>query len=638
MRLFFILWSIVNQPCLATEAAVRRHGKKTKSGIRERSGARALYDEETNSSTGNTSITSNETRLTGGDHPKIELGNQGLNLSTDQSMNDGQVGFPSDRSVVLMNSEVELSREGDSTTVLEDARLEGMKAFHQDMGGKFTKMIVDRSMNKNKKIETCEAIAAIQTCEQCLEKNDQSQGCFIQACVGPLEQTATKLREDVVQGDKTLGEVEAEAEEVQKKTKAAKGSKGNKEKGAKNTAATEERMLNENGDKLKENGKVKMTMKRDKNSLVKVVHLMAMVKEFLPNVNGENKKRTDAALKHVKKVMEDISKKAEFQSKKACKKTLYKPLCSRVYKVLDEGNAATDAVFHLHCKGEVFGRQKTSLFEISKEGELDDTMELTLDAMKEHSGALGKCPQHLSDALSSHLKNVSFPPDHGGTFEEVFRHSRAIATKLEKVDSSSAAALKARGFVEGVGDAALQWHCALPSVDGIPQSIRDQRCSSHLAGISFAEQSFTGSQSEQGLRRLIDVLQQFDLRGNETSEPYMQQPMPMQRPMQQPMYPQQGPMMMQPSPRLQRRMFELEKKFEKEKEKNNRSSLTKNVLGSITAFVVGGILLGAVIAACATTFGLGCGVMGVALVTIASILLLVGMIIALFAAMAYTRM
>ena len=90
---------------------------------------------------------------------------------------------------------------------------------------------------------------------------------------------------------------------MQKKTKAAKGSEGNKEKGAKNTAATEERMLNENGDKLKENGKVKMTMKRDKNSLVKVVHLMAMVKEFLPNVNGENKKRADAALKHVKKVI-----------------------------------------------------------------------------------------------------------------------------------------------------------------------------------------------------------------------------------------------------------------------------------------------------------------------------------------------
>ena len=51
--------------------------------------------------------------------------------------------------------------------------------------------------------------------------------------------------------------------------------------------------------------------------------------------------------------------------------------------------------------------------------------------------------------------------------------------------------------------------------------IRDQRCGGHLAGISFAEQSFfgAGSQSEQGLRTLIDTLQQVDLRGNETNVP-----------------------------------------------------------------------------------------------------------------------
>ena len=166
-------------------------------------------------------------------------------------------------------------------------------------------------------------------------------------------------------------------------------------------------------------------------------------------------------------VLKEISKKAEFQSKKTCKKTMYKPLCARVYRTLESGDVATDSMFDLHCKGKIFGRTKASLFESSTDvGELD----LTLDAMKEHSGALSKCPQHLSDAFSSHLKSMSFPSYHGGNFEEIFRHSRAIATKLEKVDSSSAAALKARGFVEGVGDAALQWHCALPSVDGIPQS------------------------------------------------------------------------------------------------------------------------------------------------------------------------
>ena len=39
--------------------------------------------------------------------------------------------------------------------------------------------------------------------------------------------------------------------------------------------------------------------------------------------------------------------------------------------------------------------------------------------------------------------------------------------------------------------------------------------------MSFAEQSFFGakSQSEQGLRTLIDAVQKFNLRGNETSEP-----------------------------------------------------------------------------------------------------------------------
>ena len=112
---------------------------------------------------------------------------------------------------------------------------------------------------------------------------------------------------------------------------------------------------------------------------------------------------------------------------------MYKPLCARVYRTLESGDVATDSMFDLHCKGKIFGRTKASLFESSTDvGELD----LTLDAMKEHSGALSKCPQHLSDAFSSHLKSMSFPSYHGGNFEEIFRHSRAIATKLEKVDSS----------------------------------------------------------------------------------------------------------------------------------------------------------------------------------------------------------
>ena len=120
----------------------------------------------------------------------------------------------------------------------------------------------------------------------------------------------------------------------------------------------------------------------------------------------------------------------------------------------------------------------------------------------------------------------------------------------------------------------------------------------------------------------------------------MQQPMqhPMQHPMQQPMYGQQGPMMMRPSSQLQRRMNKLEASLKKEKYKNNRSSLTKNVLGTVVTLAIGGLLLGSVLATCAFTAGVTCSVFGIALIAIASILIVVGIILLMFAVMAAMRM